>query len=189
LQCESEGHVSHLRSAIGCLVVLALAACAAVLIPASAIPTRWSISSASASTGVRDCVTSRLVVWLDTRGSGAAGSSYYTLELTNFSGHVCSLEGYPGVSGVGIVGRQLGSAASRDRVRAVRRITLRNHATATATLRIVDTANYPNSRCHRLTAAGLRVYPPNQRVSKVIPFPFKACSRKGPVYLSVEAIR
>jgi hypothetical protein len=160
-----------------------------VLVTVSAVTVGWSVASASASTGVPSCVTSRLVVWLDTRSNGAAGSSYYMLKLTNFSGHTCSLAGYPGVSGVGIVGRQLGSAASRDDVHVARRITLRNHATATAILRIVDAGNYPNSRCHRVMAAGLRVYPPNQRVSKVVPFPFLACSRRGPVYLSVEAVQ
>jgi hypothetical protein len=149
----------------------------------------WWVAAASASTAVPSCVTSRLAVWLDTRGSGAAGSSYYTLKFTNFSGHTCSLAGYPGVSGVGIVGGQLGSAASRDSVHAVRTISLRNHATASATLRIVDVGNYPNSRCHRVTAAGLRVYPPNQRVSKVVPFPFQACSRRGPTYLSITAVQ
>jgi Domain of unknown function (DUF4232) len=150
---------------------------------------RWPTASASASTSVPRCGTSRLVVWLDTRGGGAAGSTYYMLKLTNFSGHTCSLVGYPGVSGVGIGGRQLGSAASRDNVRAVHKVTLRNHATATATLRIVDVANYPNSRCRRVIGAGLRVYPPNLRVAKVVPFPFPACSRKGTIYLSVEAVR
>lgn len=33
------------------------------------------------------------------------------------------------------------------------------------------------------TAAGLRVYPPNQFASKVIPYPFPACPHAGPVYI------
>ncbi len=45
--------------------------------------------------------------------------------------------------------------------------------------------NYPRSVCRQVAAAGLRVYPPNETVSKVVPFPFAACSRSGPVYLYV----
>ena len=36
---------------------------------------------------------------------------------------------------------------------------------------------------------GPAVYPPNQTASKVVPYPFLACSRPGPVYLSVQAVR
>jgi hypothetical protein len=36
---------------------------------------------------------------------------------------------------------------------------------------------------------GAGATPPNQRASKVIPFPFQACSRKGPIYLSVAAVQ
>jgi hypothetical protein len=38
-------------------------------------------------------------------------------------------------------------------------------------------------------AAGVRVFPPNQKASRIVPFPFAACSRKGPVYLGVQAVR
>ena len=34
--------------------------------------------------------------------------------------------------------------------------------TATATLRIVEAGNFPPSACGTMTAAGIRVYPPNQ---------------------------
>jgi hypothetical protein len=40
-----------------------------------------------------------------------------------------------------------------------------------------------------VTAAGLRVYPPNLTTSKVVPFPFSACSLTGPVYLNVRAVK
>ena len=41
------------------------------------------------------------------------------------------------------------------------------------------------------TAAGLRVYPPSPReiASKVIPFPFGACYRTGPVWLHVTPVQ
>jgi hypothetical protein len=135
------------------------------------------------------CRTSRLVVWLDTQGNGAAGSTYYKLQLTNLSGRACTLFGYPGVSGVDLAGRRLGSPASRNPVRPPRLVTLANRATATAVLQIVDAYNYPRSRCRPTEAAGLRVFPPNQTASKLVPFPYIACARSGPVYLTTQAVR
>jgi hypothetical protein len=40
-----------------------------------------------------------------------------------------------------------------------------------------------------VTAAGLRVYPPNQTRARLVPFPFGACSRAGPIYLHVTAAK
>ena len=136
------------------------------------------------------CATSGLVIWLDTRSGGAAaGSVYYALELTNLSGHACTLRGYPGVSAVDLSGRQLGSASSRDPAQAPRSVRLAHGASAVATLRIADALNYRAQRCRRQTAAGLRVYPPGQTASRVVPFPFLACSRAGPRFLSVRVVR
>jgi hypothetical protein len=148
-----------------------------------------AVRSAGSAAAAPACTTSRLVVWLDTQGSGTAGSTYYKLRFTNLSGHACTLRGYPGVSAVDLAGRRLGNAASRNTVRPIPRIRLRNGGTATAVLRIVDTLNIPRARCRPTTAAGLRVYPPNQFASKVVPFPFRACSRTGVDYLTVEVVR
>jgi Domain of unknown function (DUF4232) len=149
-----------------------------------------ALASSARSARVPACTTGGLVVWLNTQGNGAAGSSYYTLELTNLSGHSCTLRGYPGVSAVDLSGRQIGSPAGRDTGGgAVRVVTLANGHAATATLRIVDALNFPNSRCRLVTAAGLRVYPPDQTASKVVPFPFAACARTGTTYLSIRAIQ
>src|SRR5690348_3849939 len=68
----------------------------------------------AARTAAPACITSRLVVWLNTNGDGAAGSVYYHLQFTNLATRACSLRGYPGVSGVGLSGRQIGSPAARN---------------------------------------------------------------------------
>jgi len=135
------------------------------------------------------CTTSGLVVWLDTVGNGTAGSIYYTLHFTNLSGRTCTLGGYPGVSAVNLTGHQLGSAASRNHTGTPQTIVLAPGADATATLQIVEAGNFQISACHQTTAAGLRVFPPNLTASKVVPFPFSACSKTGPVYLSVQAVK
>jgi hypothetical protein len=162
----------------------AASACAAAVaaIAATASP------AATMATTPR-CATSGLVIWLETQGNGALGSIYYNLDFTNLSGHACTLVGYPGVSAVNLGGHTLGSAASRDNFHAPVVVTLAAGATARAVLRIVEAGNFPPSTCRPLTAAGLRVYPPNQTASKVVPFPFSACSRSGPVYLSVRVVQ
>lgn len=175
----SRGRLAGCR--LGAAVAVSAAAAVSGFVGAGAAP--------AGVVSVPGCATSGLVVWLDTQGSGAAGSTYYNLELTNLSGRACTLFGYPGVSAVDLAGRQLGSAAGRDPVHRPRLVTLARGATATVVLRIVDAGNYPPSTCRPVTAAGLRVYPPNQRAAKLVPFPFRACSRIGPAYLSVEVAR
>jgi len=156
-----------------------------------------TVSSASTSS----CTTSDVVVWLNTSGSGAAGSAYYNLNFTNLSSHSCTLEGYPGVSGLSLASTQLGSSAARNAAHTATLITLasahtatglaasNSHNSATAILQITDVSNFSASICGQVTAAGLRVYPPGQSVAKVIPYPFVGCSKSGSRYLHIEAIQ
>jgi hypothetical protein len=55
-------------------------------------------------------------------------------------------------------------------------VRLRNGASATATLALTDVGVFSKADCGQVTAAGLRVYPPDQRRSRVIPYPLRACS-------------
>ncbi len=167
------------------LAVLLLSVGPSVTLLAAAPSAAGAASIASTPT----CGASGLAVWLNTSGNGVPGSVFYKLKFTNLSGRTCSLLGYPGVSAVDLAGHQLGSPASRDASRTPRVIVLANGTTATAVLRIVDTGNFSSSGCRRVTAAGLRIYPPNATTSKVVPFPFSACSRAAPIYLSVQAVQ
>jgi len=136
----------------------------------------------------RSCTTSGLAVWLGVgEGGAAAGSTYYPLEFTNTSNHRCRLFGFPGVSAV--AGRQLGSPAERNRAHPTYRVSLQPGATAHTVVQIVDVANFPAAKCEPAKASGLRVYPPGQFAAAEIPFSFRACSAKGPMFLSVEPIR
>jgi hypothetical protein len=144
-------------------------------------------SAGTAGTTPR-CTTSGLVIWLNTQGDGTAGSTFYKLRFTNLSGHACTLTGYPGVSGVNLAGHRLGSAAARDHSVAPHTVRLAAGASRTAVLQIVNVGNFSASSCRPVTAAGLRVFPPNATRSKVVPFPFRACSRSGPIYLRVRPV-
>jgi hypothetical protein len=156
-------------------VVVALLAASPVAITRAATPNAPS------------CSTSGLVIWLEEPpGGGTAGSIYYELEFTNLSARTCTLIGYPGVSAVDLRGGRLGASASREATNKPRLVSLVSGASAGAVLRIVDAGALPS--CMPVLAAGFRVYPPGQTSSKVVPFPFQACSRSGHGNLDVRAI-
>jgi hypothetical protein len=143
--------------------------------------------SAHAAPASARCTTGRTVIWLDTQGDAGAGSVFYSLKFTNLSDHPCTLIGFPGVSAVDLAGHQLGRAASRTSS-TVATASLASGATVAAAIRITQVLNFPTAACKPVNAAGFRVYPPGQTAAKVVPFPFKACSRSGPVYLNVKAV-
>ena len=132
------------------------------------------------------CASSGLVTWIDTNGNGAAGTIFYRLQFTNLSGHTCTLRGYPGVSGIDLHGHALGAPAIRQ-TGPVHRITLTNGATAKALLGIAESSFFPPATCQPATAAGLRVFAPNQSVAKTVPFPFGICTH-GPSNLRIRPI-
>ncbi len=171
-------------------------------------PARWVLSgtllagiacavlAASATAGAQTaasttprCKTPGLSVWLGVgSGGGQAGGIVYPLEFTNVSGHTCQLYGFPGVSAER-AGNQLGSAAGRDHAVPARTVTLRNRATAHTFLQITDVSAFPPASCNAVTADGITVYPPGARTAAEIPFRFRACSSKGPVFLSVKTVQ
>ncbi len=159
-----------------------------VFAASAALVVREAPAHATAA-GVPRCATAGLVVWLDNRADHAAGSTYYRLEFTNLASRLCQLRGYPGVSAVSLAGRELGSAAARNPAHPSRIVMLRRGASATAVLQITDTHNYPPAACRPVAAAGLRVYPPNEKASKVVPVPLPACAHTGVTYLHVEAVQ
>jgi hypothetical protein len=178
----------HLHASTAARRILAAAAvtCAAALAPAAALaaPGHHAGPSQAATPA---CATSGLDVWLNTQGNGATGHTGYQLNFTNLSGGTCTLFGYPGVSAVTLSGSQIGSAAARG-AGTPHSVTLANGATTHALVVITNTAFFPPSVCHPVTAAGLRVYPPNQTQSRVVPFPFSACSKSGTIYLSISTV-
>jgi Protein of unknown function (DUF4232) len=175
----------HLRRAVATTAI----ASAAILLPAVALASSGSESAASTAAAVHRCYASELTVWLGSPGNGAAGSSYYDLELSNTSTATCTLYGFPGVS-ANNGGKQLGSAAGRDHSQPSKLVTLRPGGTSHVLLQITDVGNYPQALCKPVNAQVLRVYAPGAYSSIAMPFQgsFGACSRSGPVYLHVTAV-
>jgi uncharacterized protein DUF4232 len=174
------------RLARGIVAVSAVAAMVAALALAGG-PAGAATPATGATTPT--CQTQGLVVWINTQGNGSAGTIFYTLNFTNLSGHPCMLRGFPGVSAVSLHGGTLGKSASRDSGQTVKNVTLTNGHTARAVLGLVDIGALSPTMCPPTTAAGLRVFPPNQTASKVVPFPFPACGRMGgPAFLRIRPV-
>jgi Protein of unknown function (DUF4232) len=166
--------------------------------PMTGVPTRAASGSTSAETGTATapsavtttarCATSALAVWIGLGEGGAtAGSTFYPLELTNISSHPCHLFGFPGVSA--FAGHQLGSPAQRNHSVPEHTVTLLAGETAHTVLQITDAANFSRSQCAPVTAFGLKVIPPDERASLGVPFSFRACSKAGPIYLTVQPVQ
>jgi Protein of unknown function (DUF4232) len=164
------------------LASAAAVACAAALVPvaapaATASPALPAATASAAS--APPCRTAGLVIWLS-NPQGAAGTFYFTLNFTNLSGHACTLRGYPGVSAVDLRGYRTGVPArwGNPGNATLRTVRLGGGATATAVLAVTDVGVYPQRVCRQVTAAGLRVIPPNQFTGKLVPLPIGACSTR-----------
>ena len=107
--------------------------------------------------------------------------------MPNLSGHSCTLNGFPFINAVSLTGGLLGHRAIVLPTPS-HQVTLDRGETVKAVLQIVDVGNYPASECKPVTAAGLRLFPPNQTRAKVVPFPFRAGSARGPVFLGVGPV-
>jgi Protein of unknown function (DUF4232) len=144
--------------------------------------------TAKPASTVAACATSQLRIWYAQPNGAAAGSSYFPLEFTNTGTTSCALDGYPGISGVNADGDQLGSPATWNPEVTPSSVVLAPGGTAHVILQLVDVANYPTTICEPTAAIGLRVYPPNQKASVVLPYNFEACAKTGANYLGVDAV-
>lgn len=145
-----------------------------VALAAFALVSDAAAGGARGRAAISRCVSSGLVIWVEKpAGNAAAGSRYYFLRFTNLSGHACTLRGYPGVSAVSLSGGQMGPAALRGSNSKAAQ-TLANGATVTALLKIAVAGIFQG--CHPQLAAGLKVYPPGDTASKIVPFPLEICS-------------
>jgi hypothetical protein len=174
------------------LAALMIAGCGSTHHAANSIPaTGTTVSGMTTVSAIHAstprCTTSALAVWLGVgEGGGTAGSTYYPLELSNISSHACHLRGFAGVSAWN--GHQLGSPAARDHSQPAQTVTLARGDTAHVLLRITDVGNLPASNCSPTGATQLKVFPPDERSARFVPFSFQACSKPGPVFLSIRAV-
>jgi uncharacterized protein DUF4232 len=125
------------------------------------------------------CGTSTLAVTLGPC-EGAAGTIYAPVRFTNTATRPCHLRGFPGVSYVtGDRGDQVGHPAVRDGAPGGA-VTLAPGAVASASLAMVQVANFDPAACRPTPVRGLRVYPPDERASAFIPLAQTGCAGDPP---------
>jgi Protein of unknown function (DUF4232) len=147
----------------------------------------------SPATGVSSCTTSGLRVRLDTAAAGVAAGSYFVpLEFTNISGQACELAGYPAVAlTMGLSGAQVGARAATDHAVPAAPVVLAPGGIAHAWLQVLSTANYPASKCHPVTAAGLRITVPGTASASYVAHPVPTCTAvlRGSEMLTVRPVQ
>jgi hypothetical protein len=166
-----------------------VAAIAATLALGSAAAVAATSVASAAPAVTPACTTGNLSVWVDaSQSSGAAGTITYPLELTNISGHACTVKGYPGVSAVRANGKQLGDAAVRKPLFNATMVTIPSGGTAHADLFYSDGEVF-TSGCKPTTASQIKVFPPNQTAAKFGFFSLHACTVTRHPYLFITVVR
>jgi hypothetical protein len=152
-------------------------------------PAAAAVSLAHSAPVPAGCSSSQLALSLG-QSEGAAGTVYVPLVFRNRGSRACSLRGFPGVSSVGSAGgAQIGAAAAWDHSVPVVTVVLQPGGRANAPYAQADALNYPRTRCHPTSAAGLRVYPPNQRASLYVAWRHTACASTSLVVSRVRPVR
>lgn len=150
--------------------------------------TRSPSGSSSTPAAVAACDTAALSASLG-QPSGAAGTTYYPLLLTDVSSRSCTLYGYPGVSlVVSASGSQVGRSASRVAA-SEQTVTLEPGQSAQAILGIEVAQNYPTSTCQPTKVGGVRVYPPDQTAALYVSAPeLYGCANRSVDLLTIEPL-
>ena len=182
--------LKRIAAVVAAIVGLAVAGLA---VAGTSLAQQLQPASAASPKAAPPCKSSGIDDWLDTNGSGAAGTTFYHLEFTNLSGHACTLQGFPFVFAVNLSGHQIGNRAVFSHAFPANVVTVGNGKTIHAVLGIVDAGNFPTSACKPVTAAGLKVFAPIgiNEVGRIVPFPFSACSTRGshaPSFLNVTPV-
>jgi hypothetical protein len=158
-------------------VLAAALAVAALLVAVAPMASASSPASASRASAP-PCKTSQLVIWIS-EPEGTAGSFFYNLNFTNLSEATCTLRGYPKAHAVDLRGKRIGANATHEPGK-TKTLTLAGgeRETETSTLRVVDPGAFSPSECRPEVSAGIRVSPPGQSASKIVPFPSETCAKQ-----------
>jgi hypothetical protein len=134
----------------------------------AAVPATAAAPAAAPASVTPMCATSQLSAHLG-GGDAAAGNLYRDLVVTNTSGTTCHLTGFPGVSLLDARGGQIGAPATREPL-SYAPVVLRPGGSASDT---IHTINHQGTCLP--TSTSVRVYPPGNRASLVIPGELTNC--------------
>jgi Protein of unknown function (DUF4232) len=142
--------------------------------PTTAATTSIPAPTTTAPATTAACITSDLALSVSDLGA-AAGTDFKAVLFKNASARPCTLFGYPGVSFVDAGGHQIGAPVPRS-TGSPSRVTVAPGATVGALLAYHDVYVSTTANCQPTTAAGLRVYPPNETVSAVVATRVMVCA-------------
>ena len=145
--------------------------CLALLSVAFMFPQVAGPEHAQAATAAPQCHTAQLSGFIGGQNAGA-GNIYTALVLRNVGRAACTLMGYPGVSLVDRLGRQIGRSARWD-AGVVRMVVLRPGGAASTTVHTLN-PGVGTTDCLPPSTA-LRVYPPNERTWLLVPVRLSDC--------------
>jgi Protein of unknown function (DUF4232) len=172
----------HITTRAGRRMIAATAlTCSAILLPVAALAAVGP--GAHSASATRACGATSTEVWLGLNQDGAAaGQIRYPVEFTNITRHACTLYGFPGLAAINGSARQVGRAAGHTGGRHL--VTLAPGQTAHAWLySLIDPRVIEG--CHQVTAAGLQVYPPNQKLPQLIfQFAIPVCTNRAVLRVS-----
>ena len=155
-------------------------ACTAILLPTAALASSAG-PSAPARAVVGRCLSQNTTVWYGLPSNDTAGSSFFDLEFSNTGHSTCTFFGFPGITAIDAHGHQVGLPATRTGPQGAH-VTLRPGDTAHVILRVVDAG----AICRPVNAVLLKVFPPGQFSSKLVPLKTQGCL--GHAVLSTDAI-
>jgi hypothetical protein len=151
--------------------------------------TRFTVKwkNAKGTVPLPNCATSALKVSLGP-ANGTAGTTFYPLRFVNKGTTTCTLRGYPGVSAVTSSGEQIGKSASRISSKFAT-VALAPGKQQSSSVGIVDTGNFSPATCKPVTAAGLKIFPPNQSRAVTLKKNFSTCSSPATPSLGVSPVK
>jgi hypothetical protein len=152
----------------------------------SPAPSASGSGTDAAPDAAASCSTNDLRVAVDTE-EGAAGSTYYSITMTNGGDSACAISGYPGVSFVGPDGSTLGASAAPASDLTGAGQTLEPGDATEAVLRSTQADLYGDT-CQKENASGLQVTAPGDDSSLTVSFPLSACGNPGVQQLSVSEV-
>jgi Protein of unknown function (DUF4232) len=155
--------------------IRALASVAGLALAAGGLLVPTPLAEAASTPG---CTNADLRASYHHSDSGA-GHSYGWIVLRNISDHACRTGGFGGVSYVGDGdGTQIGHAAVRIDLSAVRSFVVEPGARLRSPLDEVSALNYPRHRCRPRHVDGFRVYVPNATRSQYVVHPTVGCRNR-----------
>lgn len=155
--------------------------------PAPAPPAASSTTT-PAGGGTATCQIDALKVAL-LPGDGFAGGYGYQVIFTNIGASTCIMNGHPGVSLADSGGAQIGASATKnDQAYQLTNVTLAPSQQAASVIFIYDSGKYNNTDCQPKQATAMRVYPPDDYQSKLLPISTTGCAAKSVELLAVSPV-